>query len=189
MSNFVMSTRQAAELDYAFERNGWSPEEVKKLSTGDFLANVRQALLGYAEIKLVEHVINCDATPFVPDGWEVIEHQKDGQFQWNKDAQKDALFLSSAQKKGNTEGNKLRKELADKPVLNACVLDYLLAHPHLIPEEWKGKAIFFWGTIYRDSVGNLCVRYLYWLGDGWDWFDSWLGDDWSDDSPAALRAS
>ena len=32
---FIMSARQAAELDHALERNGWTPAEVKKLSQGD----------------------------------------------------------------------------------------------------------------------------------------------------------
>lgn len=34
----VMTSRQAAELDYAFERNGWTAENVKKLSEGNILA-------------------------------------------------------------------------------------------------------------------------------------------------------
>lgn len=33
-------------------------------------------------------------------------------------------------------------------VLNECVLEYLLAHPELIPENWKDKRVSFWGTIY-----------------------------------------
>ena len=47
---FVMSVRQAAELDYALARNGWTPEEVKKLSTGNLLSDVREVLRGFAEI-------------------------------------------------------------------------------------------------------------------------------------------
>jgi len=35
-----MSSRQAAELDYAFERNGWTASDVKKLSAGDTLAQL-----------------------------------------------------------------------------------------------------------------------------------------------------
>jgi len=86
-------------------------------------------------------------------------------------------------------GNKLRKELAKKRVVNANVLDYLLANPHLIPEEWKGKAVFFWGTIYRDRGDYLCVHCLLWGGVGWRWRSRWLGRDWHGDDPAAVPAS
>lgn len=188
MSDFVMSSRQAAELDHAFERNGWSSQEVKLLSSGDLLTSIRQVILGHAAITGVEHIIDCDATPYVPDGWKVEEHQKGGTFKWN--ATQVELYLTGGQKNGNVvEGNKLRKELAGKPVLNANVLDYLLARPHLIPEEWKGKYVFFWGTVYRDSDGSLCVRYLYWGGGGWGWSGHWLDCDWDGHDPTALRAS
>lgn len=149
---------------------------------------VARFLSGNAEVVVKNHVINCDADPYLPDGWKVEEHQKGGQFTW--DASKVNLFLSDSQKNGKViEGNKLRKELAKSPALNANVLDYLLANPHLIPEEWKGKYVYFWGTIYRDSDGSLYVRYLYWSDRSWDWRYYWLDIGWDDFDPAALRAS
>jgi len=112
-------------------------------------------------------------------------------FKWN--AANVALYLDKGQENGGwIEGNKLLKELANKPVLNANVLDYLFAHPHLIPEEWKDKIVFFWGTIYRQH-GDLCVRYLYWNGGiwdlssgRWDWSACKLGHRWHGNSPAAV---
>jgi hypothetical protein len=92
-----------------------------------------------------EHLIDLDADPFVGGGLMVEVHQKGGSFKW--DASKVSLYLSEPQKKGKwTEGNKLREYLAGKPVLNTNVLDYLLGNPHLIPEEWKGKYVFFLGN-------------------------------------------
>src|SRR5579872_4136144 len=44
-SEYVMSSRQAAELDYAFERNGWDASEVKSLSSGKNLALVRELII------------------------------------------------------------------------------------------------------------------------------------------------
>jgi hypothetical protein len=132
--------------------------------------------------------LDLDAAPFVPDGWKVEEHQKGGQFKW--DASKVALYLSKEQQGGKwLESNKLREELKGKPVYNANLLDYLLANPHLIPEEWRGKAVFFWGTIYRRPSVGLCVRCLCWNGDGWLWSSGWFVDDWGGRSPAALPAS
>jgi len=110
--------------------------------------------------------IDCDADPFIPSGASVDEHCKIGQIQW--DSKRISLYSSEKQLKGGViVGNELRKKLKKERRLNVNVLDYLLANPHLIPEAWKGKWIFFWGTIYRNSDGNLYVRCLYWLGDKW----------------------
>ena len=151
------------------------------------MEGVRRFLAGNSEVVIKDHVIDCDANPFTPDGWKVEEHQKGGQFKM--DVSRVELWLADGQKKGYIEGNKLRKEIAKKTPFNANVLDYLLAHPELIPEEWKGKYVFFWGTIYRDSDGNLYVRYLYWHDDRWYWNNNSLYNVWHDDNPAALRAS
>lgn len=189
MSELVLPVGLAHKLETAFNRNGWTLSEVDKLCEGDTLAQFRKVLLGHAVITVPEHLIDLDADPFVPNGWKVEEHQKGGQFKW--DATKAALFLSEPQKRGGRiEGNKLRSRLkCGQNPYNANLLDYLLKNPHLIPEEWKGKYVFFWGTVYRRSDGFLCVRYLYWRGDRWVWFSRWLDRDWRDDRPAAVPAS
>jgi hypothetical protein len=134
------------------------------------------------------HIIDCDADPVTPDGWTVEEHRRGGMFAFGP--AKVALHLSDRQKNGGTvRGNALRKELASRPVLNANVLDWLLAHPERIPEEWKGKAVFFWGTVYRARHGNLYVRFLFWYGVRWLWDSRWLFNDWNDNNPAATPAS
>ena len=191
-SESVMSSRQAAELDHAFERNGWTPADVKKLSSGDVLKKVRQVVLGAASIQVTKHLIDLTADPFIPEGWAVEEHQKpagkkNSFFAW--DASRVKFHLDPGQKDGKTiNGNTLRTKLGGQQVLNANVLDYLFAHPELVPEEWKDKAIFFWGTIYRNSGGNLYVRCLYWGVSRWVWVSVWLGDGWGGDNPALVRA-
>lgn len=145
-------------------------------------------LSGRATIAYSEHVIDLDADPRIPyEGWKVEEHKKGGQFKW--DASKVQLFLHSKQQGGSIEGNKLRKELANQPVYNANLLDYLLDNPHLIPEEWKGKAVCFWGTIYRGSDGSLCVRDLVWGGGRWRQGSDWLDRNFGADGPSAVAAS
>jgi hypothetical protein len=132
-------------------------------------------------------IVDCDADPFVPDGWTVEEHRKGGQVDLNNISVE--LYLSKNQQGGKRiEGNALREELADKPVCNAKLLDFNLAHPELIPEEWKGKYILFWGTIYRDSGGFLCVRILYWSDGRWDWSGIRLVAVWGGYYPAAVSA-
>ncbi len=176
------------KLADALDNAGFDASDVTRLTQYEKLSSIRQLLDGNAEIVQLNHIIDGDADPFIPDGWNVVEHCKIGQMQW--DAEKISLYLSEKQlNDGVVVGNELRKELEKKQRLNANVLDYLLANPHLIPEAWKGKWIFFWGTIYRGSGGDLCVRCLRWDGGGWRWRSGWLDDNFSVDDPAALLAS
>lgn len=191
MSDLMLDVDQAGELKAAFRRGDWTNAEIKKACEGDLLARFRNVVRGFAEITQIQHVVNCDAKPFLPQGWKVEEHKKGGQLKL--DLSKVRLHLSPNQMDGKAiEGNKLRKELASEPVLNANVLDYLLAHPDLIPEDWKRdekgntRYIFFWGTIYRRSHGSLSFRYLYFYGGAWDWGNYWLDDDWVGNFPAAV---
>jgi hypothetical protein len=190
MEELTMSTTYSIgamnQLGDALENAGFSTEDVTKLKQFSNLKGFKDVLNGKAEISYPEHLIDCDVNPFIPNGWSVEEHKKGGMFKFNPE--KISLYLSKKQKKGSIEGNDLRKELANQPVLNANVLDYLLAHPELIPEEWKGKAVFFWGTIYRRSDGRLSVRCLRWNGSEWNWRCCWLGRDFDSGSPAALAS-
>ena len=193
----TLDVGQANELKLALRRAGYSNGEVKKLCEGTILAEFRDVLLGYAEVKTIAHVVNLDADPFVPAGWKVEKHEKGGSFKWHpKDVQ---FYLSRQQRRGETiKGDKLRRKLMGKPVMNANLLDYLLANPHLIPEDWKRdeqecpRFIFFWGTVYRDlargDYGSLCVRCLYWGGDKWCWGRLWLDNEFDVQRPAALHA-
>lgn len=134
----------------------------------------------------MKHIINTNKKPFIPyKGWKVEEHINNGKV----DVSKIQLFLSDEQKNGYIEGHKLREILKSKNPLNANVLDYLYEHQDLIPEAWTGKYIYFWGTIYRDSDGDLCVRYLYWHVGVWGRDYGWLDHDWYGHNPAALLAS
>jgi len=126
--------------------------------------------------------------PFIPEGWLVEEHIDHGKIDIAKI--KIDLHLEPEQQGNYLTGNTLRERLKDKPVLNACVLDYLLEHQELIPNEWKGRFVFFWGTTYRSSDGSLYVRYLYYWNDRrWGWNDYWLDNYFYDNGPAVISAS
>ena len=183
------------EMEQAAAKAGFIENDFRRLAGNeDMFRQMLQVARGHAEVKVVEHVIDLDADPFVPNNWKVEKHDKGGSFKW--DPAQVQFYLSEPQRKEKSiEGNKLRKELDGKPVFNANLLDYLLAHPNLIPEDWKQdekgrtRYIFFWGTIYRVSGGRLIVRYLCWLDGRWYWVSHWLGSDWNVSYPAALRAS
>ncbi|MBI2175621.1 MAG: hypothetical protein HYU35_02730, partial [Parcubacteria group bacterium] len=126
---------------------------------------LRRAVRERSSTNLVHHPTSTKVDLFVAGGTPLDKEQMDGKW---------------------IEGDKLRNELANKPVLNANVLDHLLANPHLIPEEWKGKTVFFWGTIYRDQHDNLRVRCLSCRDDRWHWGAGWFGNSWSTRYPAAV---
>jgi len=138
-----------------------------------------------AVITTAKPIIDMDANPYVPNNWKVESHKKGGQLEWN--LERIQLYFSEQQNGDKwIEGNKLRKELKTQSVCNANLLDYLLAHSELIPESWKGKAICFWGTIYRYSDGNLYVRYLCFNGRSWSGYCSWLDDGFGSSDPAVV---
>jgi hypothetical protein len=146
------------------------------------IEELKRFLLSYRE-----YLVDCDASPFIPQGWTVESHQRSGQFKLGRKSV--TFYLSEQQKKGSViSGHEFLKELSGKAVLNANVLDELLKHPEIIPEEWKDKNVFFWGTIYRRSRGDLCVLHLFWSGSAWRWFFSGLGHDFGPGHPAILAS-
>ena len=132
--------------------------------------------------------VSLDTDPRVPWGFKVEEHQKGGEF--TGDVSKIALYLS--EKQVGTDyvgGRELREKIRGKSVFNANLLDYLLAHPYLIPSEWKSQRIFFWGTIYNELGGGPCIRCLHWHVDSWYSTGQLLSSGWDSNSPAAVPAS
>lgn len=190
MSELMLGVGTAHELEITLRKADWEINDVTKMAqNAELCRQIRAVLRGHAKIETVTHLIDSDAAPMIPNGWKVEEHKKGGQLTF--DVSKVGLYISTRQTEDDKwiGGNDLRKELADKPVLNANVLDYMLAHPELILDVWKGKHLFFWGTIYRDSGDNLCVRYLCFLDGRWLWDYYWLGNRWDSSSPAAVSAS
>src|SRR3990167_4233406 len=121
--------------------------------------------------KKMKHIIDTTKLPSIPNCLKVDQHDTSlGEI----DPTQIELYLDDEQKDTIIRGGQLREKLKGKPVLNATVLDYLYEHQKLIPVSWKDKTkdgytqyIYFWGTIYRDSSGNLYVRYLYFFDGRW----------------------
>ena len=142
-----------------------------------------------------DHVIEFDAVPFCPAGLTIapdsdqIKTRVRGKRNLSEISIR--LHLYDGQTNGKwLNGYYLKVKLDGQEVFGAQLLDFYLEHPDLIPEDWKKKGwIFFWGTIYRDYRGNLCVRFLFWNGTRWDSRYDWLACGWLDDSPAAVSAN
>ncbi len=179
---------QIHQLADALEAAKFTPDNVTKLGQFSNLSNLRGLFNGTYELRQIKYIINCDVSPFCPDGWKIAEHCQGGALVW--DISKIQFYHFKKQEdRCRYEGHKLRKRLEGEPVLNANVLEYLLENPHFIPVEWKSRHVFFWGTIYKDCDGYLVVRFLSWCGDGWDWNCRWLYDDFSNESLAVLLVS
>lgn len=122
-------------------------------------------------------VIDCDSNPEVPEGLYVRNHKKGGQLEF--DGRKVLLHRAPGQNY-KTENGVVSEQVTLGPymyahirdrcikVLNANVLDFLLQNPDLIPEEWKGQKVFFWGTTYGGEDFLIAVRFLWWdKNEGW----------------------
>jgi hypothetical protein len=142
----------------------------------------------------VQTIIDLTAVPFIPDGWELEEHHGEGV--WQFDSHHIQLWLTPLQSAGNSmeHGEHVIKELGDLPVLNANVLDWLLLpeNQHLIPNGWRSKIIYFWGTIYswnrRRWKVVRCLQYTF-TDDGsskWLAHPTRLSAVWGTNMPAAI---
>ena len=193
MSEYTMSVGQAHELEITLRKAGFSAGDVSKMVQSEELCrSILAVLRGQATVEGVKHLIDCDTEPFIPENWSIHPEDQIGSRVSGKlefDPEKVSLHLADSQKTGCMIGHDLKAMLQGQLVLPANVLDYLLAHPEAIPESCKGKFVFFWGTIYRDSGGNLVVRYLHWNGDRWNWNYYWLDFEWHVSNPAAVSAS
>lgn len=161
------SVNLMSRLARALKNAGFSVYNIKKLlSNSDLLKSIKDVVTGKKEIIQPDHIIDLDVDPFIPDGWAVEEHVKGGKFKF--DPSKIILYFNTNE--SIVRGPDFEKELKDKLIFNANLLDYLLAHPGLIPEEWKGERIHFWGTICVSPGGERCIRYLFYRGrDQWGW--------------------
>jgi hypothetical protein len=94
-------------------------------------------------------IIDLDIAPIAPKGWSVIKHKKGGAWKFNPDHLK--LFYTEAQKNGRFNPSDIEYDIRDEDVMNANLLGFLVANPDRVPKEWMGKAVMFWGTIFRDN--------------------------------------
>lgn len=186
----IMTSRQASELDFALERNGWTAQDVKEVSTGNMLEQLLLVVKGFAEVSVVNHAINCNKDPLMKRGFKLKKHNRNGVLEAKTrggDLYLDNLKVKASLFEGQVYGNvatmptgyQILKKVKDKRVLNANVLDDFLKHRYLFPNNLRGLSeenhascvsFTFWGTIYED-VGysperGECVRILFFHSKG-----------------------
>ncbi len=170
---------------------GWTNNDLKRLENPHFLTEVLWVVRGQAEVKLL--CVDLDADPFIPEGWVVKQHRQSGKFQFDPEM---VTYLTVYQREiaehplAITDFPTL---LADKPWLNANLLDWLLLkeNQHLIPEDWKELTLGFVGTTYSnsDEPEYSDVRCLEW--NAWDneWGWTWSCEGTQGLTPAGLLAN
>lgn len=128
--------------------------------------------------------IKLPKAPYVPyKDWTVEYDAPMASF----DPSKLSLHLEPEQEEGYMKGEILAERMKGKG-LNSNVLKYLLDNPKLIPDEWKGKYVHFFGTVLRDPDGRRCVLFLSWRDGAWDWFAHWLERGWDARNPSAVAS-
>jgi len=206
LSLFAVIRDTLKKMNAGIEIVPWLTNDGKEFFV-ETLTQLGDKFIKTQRIKVLSDVVimvNLDVAPRLPfdgaaveknegGGWVKVEKRKDGLY---IDGRKVVLYLSERQKNGQTiKGYELREEVSGKLVLHPNILDALLEHSHLIPEDWKKdengntRYILFWAVIFRDSGGRLCVRSLHWDGGKWDWICGWLSHGFSSGGPAAVCAS
>lgn len=136
------------------------------------------------------HTIDCSAASMILEGQPIREEEQiasrfQGELIWSPE--KVRLHLDDAQKSRSIRGDTLRRKLAGLPVLPANVLYYLRSQQTIIPSAWRGKTIFFWGSVFRHSEDEAAyVECLAWDGSGWDKCYRMIVDTWAAGDLAAV---
>ena len=193
-SNLMLDVDQAGELKAAFRREGsWTNEEIKVLcERKGFLTEVRKALKGYSEIKLIEHSIGInrlekfDPATFMGDGWTIEEEDERALTLAKIDLSQVQMVDLLKRSESNIKGEKKLKRLKEAGYicLDAKVFQTLWESKSLIPECWKEKvngktrSVFFDGTVLRSPAGIRLVLFLSWFNDMWHRNALWLECDW-----------
>lgn len=130
--------------------------------------------------KIAPHVIDSNAYPSIPDGYEVYYHCKQGKITWDPAKACPLTFLSPERRWDGED--MIMKGLRSLPVANACFLDYLMENMDRIPGGLIGADsrvdTYFGGTIYKQKCGGgLFIRTMASGTDGkvaeyMQWIDS-----------------
>jgi len=137
------------------------------------------------------YAVDCTADPIVPEGLELVSHEKIGIIHFDLDHTFFRLHhLPEQMGSGKILGYSLCEKIRGlRNVFNANILDYWLANPSHIPKQCANlnTNTLFPGTIFRViSSGALCIRYLFKIKkEGYDSSIQSLGNLFGFDSPIA----
>jgi len=142
----------------ALENAGWTSNDMIKLTQCKKLKELRAFVNGFAKLEMIDHLIDCDVLPKRKEitAYKIKKHKKMVMILYNPEE------VSLFQFGDSMRISEAIKLYAKKPFMNADVLEYLLEHQELIPEDWKDKRIFFLNSVYVDYFKREVVRYMVW---------------------------
>ncbi len=118
------------------------------------------------------HAIKLDQWPIATDQLVPFSHKGQGLFVW--DPSKIKIFKPREMLEGSRTkitGESMQRRAVRRNPCNANILDHLLAHPELIPEEWrKYMRVHFWGTLYKNEFLRDRSDASYVRGLSWEWY-------------------
>ena len=137
-----------------------------------------------------ERVVRIDCSglaPMIDSGWKLTEeNQKNEAFEFSLSNVK---LVSCGSRENKISGKTLLNELKEK-AFSSYLLDFLLKNQSLIPAEWQGKTIIFFGTTYWDSSTPpiLAVLNMKFYDGAWESGTSYIDDNF-DGGYAIVKAN
>lgn len=189
----VMTSRQAAELDHALERNGYTAEDVKRLCNGDLLARLLPAVQGNAVIQMVARVLATvnlfDPVAFIGTGWKILKKESDKRAKALTQVDFTKVSFETCLKEGETRitGEEKLKRFKDSGKIRLGAETFLALwqekdHATLesLHKEKGLTYLDFFGDVLESPSGLRCVLCLYRRVGRWSWCYSWLDNLWYD---------
>ncbi len=164
-------------------------ERVTRENLQAFLRNPN-SVFGNNAVLVIDRTHLFNPAKFIGKGWS-IEEQDERSLALSEVNLADIQLVTTLQNgEERVEGEeKLRRLKAAGYIrLDAKILQTLWGNKNLIPESWKGKHVYFDGTVLRSPNGLRYVLYLCWYGDEWRWLYYWLEGDWDGHDPSAVLA-
>lgn len=179
----IMTSRQASELDHAFERNSWTSEDVKKVSGGDLLASLLLVVRGRAEVVVKSiftplRTVKVAAQPATTTSKEYFKEAGVVVRGSNFDAQFLGLEVPATEE-AELAVRKLEKDSLDKPIL-----DELGDKAEILVSQFKtflnaNRGSQEWFLFYlKGKNGKLWAVYAHWrvFDGGWLVYASSVAD-------------
>ncbi|MEI7512405.1 MAG: hypothetical protein WCK01_03025 [Candidatus Uhrbacteria bacterium] len=184
-NEFKLGVGAAHEFEITGRKTGWTTEDFTRLTQNvEVNESVLTLIRGQTTPQGSQYVIDCDSPPFVPSKFasrmakDEVGNRLIGKVEWSRDM---ARLHQHPRLKNPTMFYMVRvvdlmKDLKDRTVLPANVLDFLMDHQELIPVDWQDMYVLFLGTVYRQNGTSPFVRGLHYEDDKWNHSQSSLED-------------
>lgn len=150
---------------------GGTMEDLYRLATPEgqgLLAEIGQLIARVGKIIFIDRTQPFDPVQFLGKDWSIEEQDECSLALTQLNFAK--VHLVNMLREGETgiNGEEWLERLkeAGHIRLDAKIFQTFRENQVFIPEHWKGKPVYFFGTVLRDPGGYRCVLYLCRRGDG-----------------------